>query len=236
MVLPPLPPSFSATREAARALACFVLAPARLTGDGHIGLRATGDGFGTPTFGERSRRVVIRRNHLVVEERGSVVTRAPITTLRAAAQVAGVELAADPAVGKDTPPFRPDEPLDVDGDAVDVLAEWYALTDMALVDVREDLVRRGTASAINLWPEHFDLAFDWGPDAERRVNLGGSPGDATSDEPYLYVGPWGFAGSPDEFWNAPFGATLPYAALVGVADPTATAVAFFAEGTARLAL
>ena len=35
------------------------------------------------------------------------------------------------------------------------------------------------------------------------------PGDAFSDEPYVYVGPWGTErpGEPD-YWNAPFGAVL----------------------------
>jgi len=33
-----------------------------------------------------------------------------------------------------------------------------------------------------------------------------SPGDAASDEPYAYVGPWDRAGLDGPFWNVPFGA------------------------------
>ncbi len=38
------------------------------------------------------------------------------------------------------------------------------------------------ASPVQLWPEHFDQAFD-----SRRVTCGISPGDEDSPEPYLYV-------------------------------------------------
>ena len=42
-----------------------------------------------------------------------------------------------------------------------------------------------------------------------QVNLGFSPGDAFSDDPYVYVGPWGPARPGDDgYWNAPFGAAL----------------------------
>jgi len=237
MDLGALPPTYVDTREALRALACYVLSPARKAVDGRIGLRATGDGVGTPLFGEHARRVVVRGNQLVVEEGGRVVDRQLITTVRAAGDLAGVEPVADPGVGKDLPPFAPDEPLAVDPDATDALGRWYALVDMALVDIREQVSRRGTASEPNLWPEHFDLAFDWGPDANRRVNFGGSPGDSTSANPYLYVGPWdNDSYACDRYWNAPFGAVMPYSDVALAADPRAAAVAFFHEGLDRLEL
>src|SRR5258706_12014023 len=109
MQLEPLTPTFTETREALRTLACFVIAPCRKAVDGRIGLRATGDGFGTPPFGERARRVVVRGAQVVVEEGGSVVERAPISTVRAAAEVVGTDLQPDPGVGKDIPPFAPDD-------------------------------------------------------------------------------------------------------------------------------
>jgi hypothetical protein len=238
MQLGPLPPTYVETREALRALACYVLAPARKAVDGRIGLRATGDGFGTPLFGEHARRLIVRANQLVVEEGGRVVERQLITTVRAAAALTGNEPVADPGVGHDLPPFDPDAPLDVDPDATDAIGRWYALVDMAVIDLREELVRRGRASEPNLWPEHFDLAFDWGPDETRRVNLGGSPGDMTaSADPYLYVGPWDKDSyACDRYWNAPFGAVLSYADVAAAPDPRAAAVAFFHGGIERLGL
>ena len=237
MLLGPLPETYVETREAGRTLACYVLAPARKAVDGRIGLRATGDGFGTPLFGEHARRLVVRANQLVLEEDGRVVARQLITTVRAAADLAGIEPVADPGVGADLPPFEPDAALAVDPDAADALGRWYALVDMAVVDLREELVRRGDASEPTLWPEHFDLAFNWGPDATRRVNLGGSPGDATSADPYLYVGPWDKDSyACDRYWNAPFGAVRSYADVAGEKDPRAAAVAFFRDGIERLGL
>ncbi len=51
----------------------------------------------------------------------------------------------------------------------------------------------------------------------RAPNYGGSPGDDTHPEPYLYVGPWE-ARAGDVFWNEPFGASLSYAELRAGAD------------------
>jgi hypothetical protein len=73
-----------------------------------------------------------------------------------------------------------------------------------------------------LWPEHLDVAI-----SRDEVNFGVSPGDSAVPEPYAYVGPW----SPrsGEFWNQPFGAAQPLAALGSVA----AVVDFFREGAAR---
>jgi hypothetical protein len=70
-----------------------------------------------------------------------------------------------------------------------------------------------------LWPEHFDLAV-----TVDEMNLGVSPGDSWSAEPYAYVGPW--EPRRGDFWNAPFGAARPMSALPDV-DALA---AFFTEG------
>ncbi len=71
-------------------------------------------------------------------------------------------------------------------------------------------------SRLQLWPEHFDLAVDMGPDGAR-ANFGGSPGDDAHPEPYLYIGPW--APREGTFWNESFGASLSYAEILGGADP-----------------
>jgi hypothetical protein len=44
-------------------LACYVIAPERKARTGRIGLRPTGDGFGTPPFEDGS-RVVVRGDRL----------------------------------------------------------------------------------------------------------------------------------------------------------------------------
>ena len=51
-------------------------------------------------------------------------------------------------------------------------------------------------SEVHLWPEHFDVAFD-----AQEVTYGGSPGDESHEEPYLYVAPWAEP-DPAPEWNA----------------------------------
>jgi hypothetical protein len=233
-VLDPLPHTFLHAREALRSLACYVIAPARKASTGRIGLRPTGDGFGTPPFDDGTRIVV--RGDRIVREPGLDI---PITTLRAAAEALGVALSSDPGVGHDLPPFEPDVPLTVDVEASNALGRWYAFADRVLGAQRGELLAagRGTASEIQLWPEHFDLAFDWGVDDTNRVGLGASPGDAYQADPYVYASPWvKEAITEDRFWNAPFGAVVPYADLLSAPDPVATAGAFFGEARSRLAL
>ena len=84
---------------------------------------------------------------------------------------------------------------------------------------------------MQLWPEHFDVgtAVDLGTVS---VNLGFSAGDAFSEEPYLYVGPWDERRPGDPaYWNAPFGAyaTRSQAGDAGACD------AFLRTGLERLA-
>ena len=67
-----------------------------------------------------------------------------------------------------------------------------------------------------------------------RVNVGGSPGDGFSAEPYLYVGPWteDRPGDP-AYWNAPFGAACQRSGLQG--DPLQSATEFLLHGLRLLA-
>ena len=233
-MLEPLPDTFLQAREALRSLACYVIAPARKASTGRIGLRPTGDGFGTPPFDDGT-RIVVRGDRIVREPDLDI----PITTLRAAAEVLGVALSPDPGVGHDLPPFEPDDPLAVDAESSNALGRWYAYGARVLGELREQLVAagRGTASEIQLWPEHFDLAFDWGADDANRLGLGASPGDTYQADPYVYASPWvKEAITEDHFWNAPFGAVVPYTDLLSTADPVATARDFFGEARRRLAL
>jgi hypothetical protein len=218
----PLPPAFAPTRESLRTLACYVVSPARKARTGRIGLQSTGDGFGTPPFDDGT-RVVVRGATLAVEPRAAV----PITTVAAAAAYVGLELSPDPGVGKDLPPFVPEAPLDVDEASSLALGAWYAVADAVLqrlgngdLDVGERWV----------WPEHFDLATVVTVAGAAKANVGFSPGDATSAEPYVYVGPWDMEGVSGPYWNASFGALLPYATIAAAPEPAERAAAFIAEG------
>ncbi len=230
-MLEPLPPSFAATREALHAVACYAIAPARKAATGRIGLRPVHGGFGTPPLPDGS--VIRVRDDRVQRIPGPSVDVA-ITTVRAACEALGVDPVADPGVGKDLPPFVPDAPLVVDLDAAAALTAWYAFVDDVLASAHAQLPP--TMSEPQLWPEHFDHAADWGPDGDHRINLGGSPGDSYSAEPYLYAGPWNrdLLASDPAFWNAPFGRTIGYAELVAVDDPERIGVELFTDAAARL--
>jgi hypothetical protein len=101
-----------------------------------------------------------------------------------------------------------------------------------LEELRTELNGQGReCSEVQLWPEHFDLGCNIDG-----VNFGCSPGDGSQAEPYVYVGPWDTEGLPDgDFWNAPFGAVLPYKELLGPSDQRETALVFLRRG-ADLAL
>jgi len=228
VVLLPLPATFAATRESLRAVACYVVAPARKARTGRIGLRAVGGGFGTPPFDDGSRLVV----------RGDAIAWMPgesaaLSTIRHAAQFVGVELSADPGVGHDLPPFAPDAELAVDRVASSALGSWYAFGDLVIERLRAGF-SAGTISEVQLWPEHFDLAVTVELDTSASVNVGFSPGDGFTADPYAYVGPHDIEGLSGEYWNAPFGAFVSYGPLSGAGDPVASVLAFINEGLDRL--
>ncbi len=207
---------------------------------GRFGLRVTPGGFGTPEFGSDVVRVRVSGGLLLRESGGtdratSTAIEIDGASLAELASVAGVDLGADLNVGHDTPELGDvDEVLRVDGASARALAGWFAKTGAAL-----DLVVSATSidaapTLVQLWPEHFDAALDLAAGPDRRVNLGGSPGDGFRSDPYLYVGPW-TADRPGDaaFWNAPFGAVLGYQALAAEPDPVAAAAAFFMHGLAQ---
>ena len=95
----------------------------------------------------------------------------------------------------------------------------------------------GEVSPVQLWPHHFDLAFEWfgtriletgeGGEATQKpaqLNLGFSPGDDSYTDPYFYSNPWPF--ESDQLADKPLprgarwfteswqGTMLPYAELV----------------------
>ena len=220
--LGPLPGDFAATRHSLQALAEHVLVPARHAANGKIGLRFTYHGFGTPFFAD-DRQVRVEDADLVDCEQ-----RRPVATLRLAARFAGVPPSYDTGVYTPTTSPDADEPLTVDPAAARALGMWFGFCASVLEQVRDEATALDAPSRVQLWPEHFDIAVDLGPDGAR-ANYGGSPGDDDHPEPYLYVGPWEPRSGP--FWNEPFGASLSYAELVAGADP----LAFLRQGKELLA-
>jgi hypothetical protein len=144
------------------------------------------------------------------------------------ASFAAVDLAVPFSAGANTPPLGvTDAPLHLDADELAALSAWFDLGWRVLDACTGKLDDSWTCSTVQLWPEHFDV----GVTVERRggpgVNLGFSPGDGFSPEPYVYVGPWGpeRPGEPT-FWNAPFGAFVTRAD----AGNAASALSFLRRG------
>ncbi|MEM9711425.1 MAG: hypothetical protein AAGA17_04320 [Actinomycetota bacterium] len=227
------------TVEELRRVAVHVIARARVAETGRFSLRVTPGGFGTPEFGDALRRVRVAGEHLVVEQDppgGAAFHQAPLvgSSLADLAIVAGVDLGAPLDVGHDTPPLGdPDAPLVVDPGVLAETADWYAVVEAATTAIAAGVDADAAPTLPRLWPEHFDVAIEVDARPGRRANLGGSPGDGFSAEPYLYVGPWtDDRPGGDGYWDAPFGAARTWSALGS--DLVTGAIAFFEEGLARL--
>lgn len=241
ITLDPLPVTFGPTRDTLQHVAVHIVARARSQSVGKISMRATPGGFGTPAFGPDVARVRIAGDQLVYEvesaDDASVRTMSVDgSTLAELAEFAGVDLGADLDVGHDTPPLGDvNARLSVDGAAASALAAWYAVAAAALDRAVALLPSSASPTLVRLWPEHFDVAIDAAATPERRANLGGSPGDGFSEQPYAYVGPWTEDRPSDaDFWNAPFGAVIGHDLLVTSADPVAEMCRFFVDGMSRL--
>ena len=230
-MLPELPAAF-ATRDALHALAEQVVSAAYFHATGHIGLRPTPRGFGTPIFGDHERVRV--DGTALVHERAGAERRVEITTLRDAAAFVGVPLGA-PDVYTPATALDPDTPLAVDHDAALALGDWYALGGALLQDLRAAHPDQPSSEA-QLWPEHFDLACELGrADEGARANYGASPGDGLIPQPYLYVGPWKTDRRTGMLAAYPFGAALTYAELRRAPAAGAAGRQFFEDALALLA-
>lgn len=218
--LKPLPSSFEATVAALHRVAAEIVAPARKP-DNEIALRATPGGFGTPPFEfEGSDRQVRVEGAELVYRVGAEEHRARITSLAAAGALVAGLLPEEPGLDED--------PLDVDAAAGEALGAWYALGDAVLQALIAAASPDDDPSTINLWPEHFDIAIELGPEVDgARANYGFSPGDEEHPEPYLYVGPW-TTEVEGELWQASGfrGAELGYAELLAADDPYAATIEF----------
>lgn len=229
-------------RLALHRVAVHIVARARTQACGRFSLRVTPSGFGTPDMGENGRRVRVSGNQLVVESDVAGAAAAlsmPIngSTLAALAEFAGLDLSKPLDVGHDTPSLGDvDARIDLDPVGAEATSRSHGLIAAILDQVLAGLLATATPTLPRLWPEHFDVAIEAQAHPERRVNLGGSPGDGFSEEPYLYVAPWTAdrPGNPG-FWNVPFGAAR---ALNQAGDaPTAimaSGVGFLLDGYRRL--
>ena len=240
--LPSAPPTLVDTRRALHRLAVYVISPARRQVNTKIGLRFTHGGFGTPFFrrtvpGPRAlehQQVRVEGallTHQVGGGRAQALTAAtvPITTLsRAVALILEGPPDVEWAKDFDVPPLDdPDEALNVDAEAAAFLGGWFGFAWSVLEELRSDPESSDTGR-VQLWPEHFDAAFDCLPEATR-VTFGASPGDGAVPEPYLYVLPWHSDElSVDDVWNATSfrGAILPFSDFVNADDQRQTALGF----------
>lgn len=213
-----------ATRRALHQAAEHVLSAALKRATGQISLRPGPGGLRTPPLPD-GRMIALIEGEIAVIADG-VVRRAPLTTVRAAAEFAETEPGFPWSKYPPGTRYAPDASLNIDVDAVRLIADWFARGDIALHALAAALAP-GEALTPQVFPEHLDLAI-----TVAEVNYGASPGDDAIPAPYLYVGPFG--GRPtgnDAFWNASFGA---YTTISHT--PTAPdALAFFLEGHRRLA-
>jgi hypothetical protein len=227
--LQPLSDSFVSTRLALHRVAEELVAPARKPPN-EIALRRTPGGFGTPPFEFEGQTVQVRvEGSELVVDRGGDSERIPLASLAEAGEKLGAPLLPD-GIPTDT------TPLGIDSAPAERLADFYGFADDVLQGLRESLPAGDVPSEINLWPEHFDIAFEAGDEAAgKRANYGASPGDEGHDEPYLYVGPW-TAAVEGELWNAAgfHGAELSYSDLIAADDQRAAALDFFEKRHAAL--
>jgi hypothetical protein len=207
----------AATRDALHAVCEHVLAAALYAETRHIGLRVTPDGFATPAFGPDDRVITLGADHLSVTDRTG--TRSgPYPTLRAAAQLVGIEPGLPAGSYPPATPLLPGAPLAIDAAAASTIIDWYTRVSEALSTFAPD-------SKQTLWPEHFDVAI-----RREESNFGGLAGDGAIADPYVYVGPPQVP-TADPFFTEAFGA-----ARTWTQTPTVSLVAaFFADGARRAA-
>jgi len=217
------PARLAATRAGLHQVAEHVLAAARYAATGKIGLEPSPGGFRTPPLRADGSFLAVDGTELVAGG-GEGARRVVLTTIRAAAEFAGITPGAPAQVYKPATPLDLDEPLMIDPDAARLLAEWYQLGAQAMSRFAAE-IPGDEPGAVVLWPEHFDVGM-----TAAAVNYGASPGDEHTTEPYLYVGP--HAGPPlgdPAFWNASFGAARTFRQIGTVAE----AAVFFRDGRAR---
>jgi hypothetical protein len=197
-----------ATRRQLHGLAECLFAGPEYRATGEIALQVTPGGFGT-TAGPELR---LEGLELVAGER-----RVPAAgSLGDLADRLGVEFGA-PAIGyPNGSGAQPDDVVDLEPAATQLILDWYALSDAALRMLDPD-------QQPILWPEHFDVAI-----LLDDRSYGSSPGDDFYSDPYAYVSARDHGANA--FWNAPFGALRDASEFASAPD----LVAFWRAGRALL--
>lgn len=230
-----VPESYDQTRRSLHQVAYFAVAPKRYQATGKLGLRYTHNGFGTPFFGD-DEQVRVEGVSLIWQRSGEV-EHVALTTVAAACEFLGLDYQEswfdgfrDPLVPQD-----PEAPLRVDPECSLFIGDWFGYSTLFLERARR-IEGAVDVSRVQLWPEHFDPAFEMG-DGDRRASYGASPGDDDHPEPYLYVSAWGEIDRADPYWNDPNfnGSSMSYAEVLDSKDPVAAGIAFLREGWHRLA-
>ncbi|HEX2017244.1 MAG TPA: hypothetical protein VGN69_11160 [Solirubrobacteraceae bacterium] len=225
--LPAPPEGLVTTRQALHRVAEHVISPTRQRANGKVGLRYTQGGFGTPFFGNDV-QIRLSRDVLTVQM-GTEQTEGRLTTLKDAAEFIGFDLTRFDAALQE-------QPLDIDLQASDFLAELFGFGTSVLEQLRAEASESLDPSRVQLWPEHFDLSVELGPEpAGGRAAYGCSPGDDLHLEPYLYVAPWS-APPGGELWQASgfHGAEMTYRDLLAAEDQRAAALDFYRSRLAAL--
>lgn len=228
------PDSFVTTRNDLHRLARYVITPRRQQIDGGERLTQLPGGFGTPTLAN-DMEMRVDGVDLVVRV-GATTTREPITTLRRAGEMVGTAPSGHTAK-PDIPQLgEVDAPLDVDPVAAAYLARWFEFASAAMAAVRNDEASTDATETV-LWSHHFDPSIEVLSD-QHKASYGGSPGDRSVAEPYLYVAPW----VPDEvaddpYWNADgyTGSILRVSEIATADDSLRVGVEFLRRGRDLLA-
>lgn len=206
----------SRTRISLHGVAEGLLAGPQYERSGTIRLRVLQGGFATvaePMLRVSGDQVV-----------GADGARVPLTgTFGAVAESLGVPFVLPDLYG-DHAGVGESDTVEIDVAAAARIAAWFERGRQALTTVAR-------AQAPVLWPEHFDLAV-----TVDEINLGVSPGDGFSSEPYAYVGPWDFDADAEPYADSPF-FSAPFGAALRIdAAPDADALArFFAAGLSFVA-
>jgi hypothetical protein len=206
---------FGVTRQGLHRVAEHVLAAARYAETGRIGLQVIVGGFSTGIFGPDRKAVSVVEDRLIVQQ-GREERSAKLTSLGAAADLAGVRAPIPETVYRPSTDPDPESPLSIDPETAARIEAWYREVSQAL--------RTFPSVPQTLWPEHFDVAI-----RVNEVNYGGLAGDETIAEPYVYVGPPPTISRQGGFWNQPFGAVRTWSEVRTAAEISE----FFAEGRRR---
>lgn len=170
--------SFCVTRDGLHQLAEQVLAADRFRHSGRIGLQATPGGFAGPwEIVDGAKRCVRIEGTDLVLINGEHRTAQPISTVRAAADLLGIDPAAPP-VYRGSTNVDPDALLQIDEESAAVIADWFEFGAVALerfLAAHPELA--GPTVGPTLWPEHFDLAVTIDDTGKGELVLGVSPGD-----------------------------------------------------------